>query len=77
MSLDNKTNSGDLQTALKNATDLLAHDPRLAQEQADEILKAYPDTPKAKRILAYAYRLQSMPQKGLEPRRQPAILGRE
>lgn len=62
----NKTDSGDLQTALKNATDLLAHDPRLAQEQVEEILKVYPDTPKAKRILAYAYRLQSMPQKGLD-----------
>jgi tetratricopeptide (TPR) repeat protein len=66
MSKIDKTNSGDLQTALKNATDLLAHDPRLAQEQADEILKVYPDTPKAKRILAYAYRLQSLPQKGLD-----------
>jgi len=62
----NKTDNGDLQTALKNATDLLAHDPRLAQEQVEEILKVYPDTPKAKRILAYAYRLQSMPQKGLD-----------
>jgi len=31
-----------------------------------EILKAYPDTPKAKRILAAAYRLQKMPQKGLD-----------
>jgi len=62
----NKTSNGDLQTALKNATDLLAHDPQLAQEQVEEILKVYPDTPKAKRILAYAYRLQSMPQKGLD-----------
>jgi tetratricopeptide (TPR) repeat protein len=66
MSMAKKPNGGDLQTALKNATDLLAHDPRLAQEQAQEILKVYPDTPKAKRILAYAYRLQSMPQKGLD-----------
>ena len=66
MSMANKTNSGDLQSALRNATELLAHDPRLAQEQAEEILKVYPDTPKAKRILAFAYRLQSMPQKGLD-----------
>jgi len=66
MPIDKKSSNGDLQTALKNATDLLAHDPRLAQEQVDEILKVYPDTPKAKRILAYAYRLQSMPQKGLD-----------
>ena len=66
MPSDNKTSSGDLQTALKNATDLLTHDPRLAQKQVEEILKVYPDTPKAKRILAYTYRLQSMPQKGLD-----------
>ena len=66
MSMANKTTSGDLQSALKNATELLGHDPRLAQEQAEEILKVYPDTPKAKRILAFAYRLQSMPQKGLD-----------
>jgi predicted Zn-dependent protease len=62
----NKTNNTDLQTALKNAVALLAHDPVLAQEQASEILKVYPDTPKAKRILASAYRLQKMPQKGLD-----------
>jgi tetratricopeptide (TPR) repeat protein len=62
----NRTDSGDLQTALKNAADLLAHDPRLAEEQVHEILKVYPDTLKAKRILASAYRLQRMPQKGLD-----------
>jgi tetratricopeptide (TPR) repeat protein len=62
----NETNSGDLQTALKNAIDLLAHDPQLAQAQVEEILEVYPDTPKAKRILATAYRLQAMPQKGLD-----------
>jgi len=58
--------NGDLQTALKNAADLLAHDPRLAEEQAHEILKLYPDTVEAKRILASALRLQEMPQKGLD-----------
>ncbi len=66
MPMANRTDSGDLQTALKNATDLLAHDPRLAQEQVHEVLKVYPDTLKAKRILAAAYRLQRMPQKGLD-----------
>ena len=66
MSASNKTNKGDLQTALKNAVGLLTHNPRLAQEQVFEILKAYPDTAKAKRILASAYRLQKMPQKGLD-----------
>ncbi len=66
MSVSSKVDNGDLQTALRNAVDLLAHDPGLAEEQAHEILNIYPDTIKAKRILAYAYRLQSMPQKGLD-----------
>jgi len=66
MSIANRTDNGDLQTALKNAADLLAHDSRLAEEQAHEILKVYPDSPKAKRILASAYRLQKMPLKGLD-----------
>ena len=66
MSMTNETNKGDLQTALKNALELLARDPHLAQEQAEEILKVYPDTPKAKRILASAYRLQTKPQRGLD-----------
>jgi len=64
--MPNRTDRGDLQAALKNAADLLAHDPRLAEEQAIEILKVYPDTVEAKRILATAYRLQKMPQKGLD-----------
>jgi tetratricopeptide (TPR) repeat protein len=61
-----KKDRGDLQVALRNATDLLAHDPQLAEEQAQEILKVYPDTVEAKRILATAFRLQKMPQKGLD-----------
>jgi tetratricopeptide (TPR) repeat protein len=61
-----KTENGDLRTAIKNAVDLLAHDPKLAEEQVHEILKIYPDTLEAKRILASAYRLQKMPQKGLD-----------
>ena len=66
MSLADRTDKGDLQIAIKNATDLLAHDPQLAEEQAHEILKVYPETIEAKRILASAYRLQKMPQKGLD-----------
>jgi len=61
-----RTDRGSLQIALKNAADLLAHDPQLAQEQAHEILKVYPDAVEAKRILATAFRLQKMPQKGLD-----------
>jgi len=66
MSMANRTDRGDRQIALKNAADLLTHDPQLAEEQAHEILKVYPDTVEAKRILATAYRLQKMPQKGLD-----------
>jgi len=66
MSMVDKTDSGDLQTALKNAADLLAHDARLAEEQAHEILKVYPDSVAAKRVLAAAFRRQKMPQKGLD-----------
>jgi len=66
MSVVDKADSGDLQTALKNAADLLAHDPRLAEEQAHEILKVYPDSVKATRILAAAFRMQKMPEKGLD-----------
>jgi len=57
---------GNLRTALKNAADLLAHDPVLAEEQVREILRVYPDTIEAKRILAAAYRLQRKPQRGLD-----------
>jgi len=66
MSMADRIDRGDLQTALKNAADLLAHDPQLAEEQAHEILKVYPDSVAATRILAAAFRLQKMPQKGLD-----------
>lgn len=66
MSSTNEIRSGDLQTALGNALELLNRDAGLAREQAEEILKVYPDTPKAKRILACAYRLQKQPQRGLD-----------
>jgi tetratricopeptide (TPR) repeat protein len=61
-----RNDRGDLQTALGNAADLLAHDPRLAEEQVREILKVHPDSIEAKRILASAYRLQGRPQQGLD-----------
>ena len=66
MSINKETSQGTLQTALKNALELLAHDPLLAEEQAREILKVYPDTHKAERILASALRLQKKPQQGLD-----------
>ena len=40
--------------------------PVLAEEQVREILKVYPDTLEAQRILASAYRLQGKPQRGLD-----------
>ena len=66
MSTTNDFEKGDLQTALRHAVDLLHRDPALAQEQVNEILKIYPGTSKAKRILASAYRMQKEPQKGLD-----------
>ncbi|MGI9265437.1 MAG: tetratricopeptide repeat-containing sulfotransferase family protein, partial [Gammaproteobacteria bacterium] len=66
MSVADKTDHGTVETATQNAADLLAHDPKLAEEQALEILKVYPDTVTAKRILASALRLQKMPQEGLD-----------
>jgi tetratricopeptide (TPR) repeat protein len=45
---------GSLEVALEHASQLLAVDPSLAIEQAEEILKAVPDHPQAKSILATA-----------------------
>jgi tetratricopeptide (TPR) repeat protein len=45
---------GSLEVALEHASQLLAVDPTLAIEQAEEILKAVPGQPQAKSILATA-----------------------
>jgi hypothetical protein len=66
MSTIDSPGHGNLHTALTNAAELLAHDPGLAAEQAREILKIYPDTQEAKRILASAYLQLRMPKKGLD-----------
>jgi len=66
MSIADSTDKRDLQKALTNAADLLAHDPQLAEEQALEILRVYPNSVDARRTLAGAFRLQKMPQKGLD-----------
>jgi len=57
---------GTLPVALRNAQDLLYQDPRLAEEQAREILKASPAFDPANRVLAAALRLQRKPAKALE-----------
>jgi predicted Zn-dependent protease len=61
MGLDVQVNSasepvGTLDVALGHAARLLEKDPRLAIEQADEILKAVPGHPFARLILGTAYR---------------------
>ncbi len=66
MTMTDESSRGDLQTALRNALELLRRDPALAREQAEEILRVYPDTPKAKRILASALSMQKQPQRALE-----------
>ena len=62
MSPTKSADKGSLQIALQNATSLLDHDPQLAEEQAREILRIYPDVIDAKRIIATAFRLQKQPQ---------------
>jgi tetratricopeptide (TPR) repeat protein len=66
MTITDQIAKGDLQTALGHAVALLRRDPALAREQAEEILRVYPDTPKAKRILASALRMQKQPLRALE-----------
>ncbi|HTT43551.1 MAG TPA: sulfotransferase [Steroidobacteraceae bacterium] len=48
---------GSVQTALAHATRLLQQDPRLAEEQAAEILRAVPGEPRARLVLGAARRL--------------------
>lgn len=55
--LQNET-THDLKLALDHAESLLSQNPKAAQQQALEILKAYPGLETAVRILAAAHRLQ-------------------
>ncbi|MFZ1099039.1 MAG: hypothetical protein WAN26_06510, partial [Steroidobacteraceae bacterium] len=48
---------GTLEVALAHATRLLGKDPRLAAEQAHEVLKASPGDPRARLILGAAERI--------------------
>jgi predicted Zn-dependent protease len=57
---------GTLDVALKYAARLLERDPRLAVEQADEILKAVPGHPRARLILGAAYRRAGQTQSAIE-----------
>lgn len=57
---------GTLDVALGHAARLLERDPRLAAEQADEILKAVPGHPHARLILGAAHRRAGQWQSALE-----------
>jgi len=56
---------GDLQTALAHAERLLRQNPAHAVEQAEEILKVFPQSEAAQRILAAACRMQRDPGRSL------------
>jgi predicted Zn-dependent protease len=71
MGLDAQLNSnsepvGTLDVALGHAARLLERDPRLAVEQADEILKAVPGHPRARLILGAAHRRNGNTQAAIE-----------
>jgi tetratricopeptide (TPR) repeat protein len=66
MPITDSVDRGSPEVALRNAGALLGHDPRLAEEQAHEILKVYPHVVEAKRVLATALRLQGKPQEALD-----------
>jgi len=55
----------DLQTALNHAERLLRNDPASAARQAEEILKVFPRSEAAQRLLASACRLRRDPQRSL------------
>ena len=56
---------GSYRIALEHAAKLLRTNPRLAEEQATEILKVFPGAEPAKWILASACRIQGRPQESL------------
>ena len=56
---------GSYRTALDHAAKLLRTNPRLAEQQATEILKVFPGAEPARRILASACRMQGRPQESL------------
>src|SRR5579863_3308165 len=57
---------GSLDVALAHAKSLLPKDPRLAAEQALEILRTVPAEPRARLILGAAYRITGRLQAALE-----------
>jgi tetratricopeptide (TPR) repeat protein len=55
----------DLETALSHAVKLLQEDPVLAEQQASEILRLYPEMDAALQVLGTSYRLQGRPLEAL------------
>jgi tetratricopeptide (TPR) repeat protein len=58
--------TADLKTALRHAARLLRRDPRLAEQQAREILAVFPDSAPARQLLAAALRMQGQAEKSLQ-----------
>lgn len=58
MEIPQNDTTDDLKVALGHAEQLLSQNPKLATQQAREILKVYPGAETAIRVLAAAYRLQ-------------------
>jgi tetratricopeptide (TPR) repeat protein len=56
---------GTYRTALEHAAKLLRTNPRVAEQQAIEILKVFPEAEPARHILASACRIQGRPQESL------------
>ncbi|MCJ7558879.1 MAG: tetratricopeptide repeat protein, partial [Gammaproteobacteria bacterium] len=65
MNIETQTPGADIHTAVSHAARLLRQDPVLAEEQALEILRVYPDLAAARQILGTSYRLQGDPAKAL------------
>ena len=56
---------GDLKSALSHAVNLLQENPALAEQQAREILRLYPETDAAWQLLGTSFRLQGRPLEAL------------
>ena len=65
MEFTNPEARGSYRTALDHAAKLLRTNPRLAEQQATEILKVFPEAEPARHILASACRMQGRPQESL------------
>jgi len=65
MNIETQIPSADVHTAISHAARLLRRDPSLAEQQAVEILRVYPELAAARQILGTSYRLQGDAEKAL------------